>query len=56
MKVGYACAYTPLPLINAAGFTPYRVLPVGDAEDQAGRASSTAPCRTTCPSLPAWCS
>jgi benzoyl-CoA reductase/2-hydroxyglutaryl-CoA dehydratase subunit BcrC/BadD/HgdB len=37
MRVGYACAYTPLPLIHAAGFTPYRVLPLGDAEDQAGR-------------------
>ena len=37
MRVGYACAYTPLPLIHASGFVPYRVLPVGDAEDQAGR-------------------
>ncbi|MFH1176256.1 MAG: 2-hydroxyacyl-CoA dehydratase family protein [Acidobacteriota bacterium] len=34
--VGYACRYTPLPLIHAAGFTPYRVLPMTEAEDQAG--------------------
>ncbi len=35
--IGYACVYTPLPLITAAGFTPHRVLPVGDYPDQAGR-------------------
>ncbi len=35
-KIGFACAYTPLPLIHAAGFEPYRILPVGDAPDQAG--------------------
>ncbi|MEW6078660.1 MAG: 2-hydroxyacyl-CoA dehydratase family protein [Thermodesulfobacteriota bacterium] len=35
--IGFACAYTPLALIHAAGFTPYRVLPVGDNPDQAGR-------------------
>ena len=34
--VGFSCAYTPLPLIHAAGFTPYRVLPMGDQPDQAG--------------------
>jgi len=44
MRVGYACAYTPLPLIHAAGFTPYRVLPVGDAEDQARRLMHDNPC------------
>lgn len=35
--IGFACAYTPLALIDAAGFTPYRVLPMGDHPDQAGR-------------------
>ncbi|MBT8372220.1 MAG: 2-hydroxyacyl-CoA dehydratase family protein [Deltaproteobacteria bacterium] len=34
--VGFACTYTPLPLIEAAGFTPYRILPVGEWPDQAG--------------------
>jgi benzoyl-CoA reductase/2-hydroxyglutaryl-CoA dehydratase subunit BcrC/BadD/HgdB len=33
--IGYTCCYTPLLLINAAGFTPYRVLPVSEAPDQA---------------------
>jgi benzoyl-CoA reductase/2-hydroxyglutaryl-CoA dehydratase subunit BcrC/BadD/HgdB len=37
LKVGFACAYTPLPLIAAAGFTPYRVLPMTGAPDQTGR-------------------
>lgn len=35
-RIGYTCAYTPLPLIDAARFTPYRVLPIGDSPDQAG--------------------
>ncbi len=35
-RLGFTCAYTPLPLIHAAGFIPYRILPVGDAADQAG--------------------
>lgn len=35
--IGHACAYTPLPLIHAAGYTPYRVLPVGDSPEGAGR-------------------
>jgi benzoyl-CoA reductase/2-hydroxyglutaryl-CoA dehydratase subunit BcrC/BadD/HgdB len=34
--VGFACAYTPLPLIHAAGFGPYRILPNIDCPDQAG--------------------
>jgi benzoyl-CoA reductase/2-hydroxyglutaryl-CoA dehydratase subunit BcrC/BadD/HgdB len=34
--VGFTCAYTPLPLIDAAGFTPYRIFPMGDSPDQAG--------------------
>jgi benzoyl-CoA reductase/2-hydroxyglutaryl-CoA dehydratase subunit BcrC/BadD/HgdB len=29
-KMGYACAYTPLALIDAAGYTPYRILPMSD--------------------------
>ena len=35
--IGFTCAYTPLPLIRAAGFTPYRILPNVDCPDQAGR-------------------
>jgi benzoyl-CoA reductase/2-hydroxyglutaryl-CoA dehydratase subunit BcrC/BadD/HgdB len=35
-RIGFACSYTPLPLIDAAGFVPYRVLPLGGAPDQAG--------------------
>ena len=34
--IGFACAYTPLPIIYAAGYTPYRILPVGDSPDRAG--------------------
>ena len=34
--IGFACAYTPLALIDAAGFVPYRVLPLGDFPEQAG--------------------
>ena len=34
--IGFACAYTPLALIDAAGFSPYRILPVGDGPDRAG--------------------
>jgi len=36
-RIGYTCAYTPLPLIDAAGFRPYRILPMGDTPDQAGQ-------------------
>lgn len=36
-RIGLACAYTPLSLIHAAGFTPYRILPTGDWPDQAGQ-------------------
>ena len=35
-RIGFTCAYTPLPIIHAAGYVPFRVLPVGDAPDQAG--------------------
>lgn len=35
-RIGFTCAYTPLPLIDAAGFAPYRILPLGAAPDQAG--------------------
>jgi benzoyl-CoA reductase/2-hydroxyglutaryl-CoA dehydratase subunit BcrC/BadD/HgdB len=35
-KIGFTCAYTPLPLIHAAGFTPFRIQPVTSAIDQAG--------------------
>lgn len=35
-RIGFTCAYAPLPLIHAAGFVPFRILPLGDAPDQAG--------------------
>ena len=35
-SVGFCCAYTPLPLLDAAGFIPYRLFPMGDQPDQAG--------------------
>ncbi len=35
-KIGFTCAYTPLPLIDAAGYTPYRILPMGDVADHPG--------------------
>lgn len=36
VSVGFTCAYAPVPLFMAAGFNPYRVLPVSEAADQAG--------------------
>jgi benzoyl-CoA reductase/2-hydroxyglutaryl-CoA dehydratase subunit BcrC/BadD/HgdB len=36
-SLGYACAYTPLVLIDAAGYTPYRILPMSACPDQAGQ-------------------
>ncbi len=36
-KIGFTCAYTPLPLIHAAGFTPYRIMPTGEWPDRAGQ-------------------
>ena len=35
--IGYACAYTPLVLIDAAGYTPFRILPISECPDQAGQ-------------------
>ncbi len=35
--IGFTCAYTPLPLIDAAGCIPFRVLPMGSAPDRAGQ-------------------
>jgi benzoyl-CoA reductase/2-hydroxyglutaryl-CoA dehydratase subunit BcrC/BadD/HgdB len=35
-KIGFLCAYTPLPLIEAAGFIPFRILPEGSAPERAG--------------------
>jgi len=35
-RIGFTCAYTPLALIDAAGFSPVRILPITDAPDQAG--------------------
>ena len=35
-KVGFFCAYNPLPLLHAAGFAPHRLLPVGDWPEEAG--------------------
>ncbi|MCP4346091.1 MAG: 2-hydroxyacyl-CoA dehydratase [Desulfobacterales bacterium] len=34
--IGFTCAYTPLAVIDAAGYAPFRVLPVGESPDQAG--------------------
>jgi benzoyl-CoA reductase/2-hydroxyglutaryl-CoA dehydratase subunit BcrC/BadD/HgdB len=36
-NIGFTCAYTPLPLIAAAGFRPFRILPLSTAPDRAGR-------------------
>ena len=36
-KIGYACAYTPLALIAAADYSPYRILPISECPDQAGQ-------------------
>jgi benzoyl-CoA reductase/2-hydroxyglutaryl-CoA dehydratase subunit BcrC/BadD/HgdB len=36
-NIGLTCAYTPLALIDAAGCSPYRLLPTGGWPDQAGR-------------------
>jgi benzoyl-CoA reductase/2-hydroxyglutaryl-CoA dehydratase subunit BcrC/BadD/HgdB len=36
-RIGFACAYTPLPLIAAAGFAPFRVLPLTGAPDRTGQ-------------------
>ena len=35
--VGFTCAYTPLALIEAAGYAPFRILPMGDAPDRSGQ-------------------
>jgi benzoyl-CoA reductase/2-hydroxyglutaryl-CoA dehydratase subunit BcrC/BadD/HgdB len=35
-RIGFTCAYTPLALIDAAGFVPHRILPLGEAPDRAG--------------------
>ena len=34
--IGYACAYTPLALLYAAKYRPYRVLPLTESPDLAG--------------------
>ncbi len=36
-RIGFSCAYTPLPAIAAAGFVPHRILPLSASPDQAGR-------------------
>jgi benzoyl-CoA reductase/2-hydroxyglutaryl-CoA dehydratase subunit BcrC/BadD/HgdB len=35
--IGFTCAYTPLALIDAAGYVPYRILPMGNSPDAAGQ-------------------
>jgi benzoyl-CoA reductase/2-hydroxyglutaryl-CoA dehydratase subunit BcrC/BadD/HgdB len=35
-SIGFACAYTPLPVIHAAGFPPHRLLPMGEPPDRSG--------------------
>ena len=34
--IGYTCSYTPLVLIDAAGFIPYRIMPDEKCSDHAG--------------------
>jgi benzoyl-CoA reductase/2-hydroxyglutaryl-CoA dehydratase subunit BcrC/BadD/HgdB len=34
--IAYACAYTPLVLLMAAGYQPYRVLPLTESPEKAG--------------------
>jgi benzoyl-CoA reductase/2-hydroxyglutaryl-CoA dehydratase subunit BcrC/BadD/HgdB len=36
-RIGFSCAYTPLALMDAAGYAPYRILPIGEWPDQAGQ-------------------
>jgi len=36
-NIGFTCAYTPLAIIDAAGFSPRRILPIGDHPDVAGQ-------------------
>jgi benzoyl-CoA reductase/2-hydroxyglutaryl-CoA dehydratase subunit BcrC/BadD/HgdB len=36
LKLGFTCAYTPMSILDAAGFLPFRVLPVSNSPDQAG--------------------
>ncbi len=36
-RIGLTCAYTPTPLLVAAGFTPHRLLPETEAPDQASQ-------------------
>ncbi len=36
-RVGFACAYTPLALFEAAGYGPFRILPTDGPPDQAGQ-------------------
>jgi len=35
-SVGFTCAYTPVALVDAAGFVPTRILPLGTWPDRAG--------------------
>lgn len=35
-KIGFTCAYTPVPVIEAAGFSALRILPGTESPDQAG--------------------
>ncbi len=35
--IGFTCAYTPLAVIDAAGYVPYRILPMGNSPDMAGQ-------------------
>ncbi|MCP4116336.1 MAG: 2-hydroxyacyl-CoA dehydratase [Desulfobacteraceae bacterium] len=36
-RLGFTCAYAPVPIIEAAGFQAFRVLPQGECPDQAGQ-------------------
>jgi benzoyl-CoA reductase/2-hydroxyglutaryl-CoA dehydratase subunit BcrC/BadD/HgdB len=43
-KIGFFCAYTPIQLIHAAGYTPYRILPISEAADASGSLIHDAIC------------
>ncbi len=35
-KIGFTCTYAPVPIIEAAGFTPFRIFPETDSPEQSG--------------------
>lgn len=35
-KIGFTCTYAPVPIIEAAGFAPYRIFPETNSSEQSG--------------------